>query len=135
MSCDSIHTTLRYTIDTGIKPVNATVGPGGRLRQRTGGRNDDREVSIDDARAWAQPPTLDREGFALVEHRTAVADLWDDAQRVPAYDREIERLVAEHTGASRVVVFDTTMRSTDPGRQQAHYAREPVQLVHNDYTE
>lgn len=34
-------------IDTGITPVNATVGPGGRLRQRTGGQNDDREVSID----------------------------------------------------------------------------------------
>ncbi len=127
--------TLRYTIDTGIKPVNTTTGPGGRLRQRSGGKNDDRTVSIADARPLVGQLSLDREGFCLVPHATAVIDLWDETQRVPAYDREIEQLIIDQTGARRVVVFDHTLRSTDPARQQSQYAREPVQLVHNDYTE
>lgn len=132
---DAVRATLRYTIDTGIKPVNTTVGPGGRLRERTGGRNDDHEVRIEDARARPAPPTLDREGFALVPHVTAVTDFWDEAQRTGLYEREVERLIREQTGAQRVVVFDHTLRSTDRQRHVGDFAREPVKLVHNDYTE
>lgn len=135
MTEPSIRATVRYTIDTGIKPVNATVGPGGRLRERTGGQDDDHVVTIEDARARRQPPRLDREGFVLVPHATAVTDFWDEDQRTQIYDREIEQLVCEQTGAVRVVVFDHTLRSTDPRRHDGDFAREPVKLVHNDYTE
>lgn len=135
MTESAIRATLRYTIDTGVKPVNATVGPGGRLRARTGGRNDDHEVGIEDARARVEPPTLDREGFVLVPHFTAVTDFWDEAQRTEIYDSEVVALIREQSGAARVVVFDHTLRSTDPGRHQSDFAREPVKLVHNDYTE
>ena len=135
MSDPVIRASLRYTIDTGIKPVNETTGPGGRLRQRTGGESDDRVVPIEDARPRAGELSLDREGFVLVPHATAVTDFWDPAQREEVYDREIEALVKAQTGAARVVVFDHTVRSTDPARQDAVFAREPVQLVHNDYTE
>ncbi len=130
-----IRASLRYTIDTGIKPVNETTGPGGRLRQRTGGENDDRVMPIEDARPRIGELSLDREGFVLVPHATAVTDFWDPAQREEIYDREIETLIKAQTGAQRVVVFDHTVRSTDPTRQEAAFAREPVQLVHNDYTE
>lgn len=130
-----IRTTLRYTIDNGIKPVNATVGPGGRLRERSGGLEDVREVEIEDARPRIGELSLDREGFVLVPHATAVADFWDEPARRRVYDPEVVRLVREHAGASRVVVFDHTIRSTDPSKHETHYAREPVELVHNDYTE
>ncbi len=129
----SVEASLRYTIDTGIKPVNATVGPGGRLRQRTGGRDDLRVVAIHDARAEA--PSLEREGFVLVEHPTAVTDFWDEAQREAIYDPEIEALVRAVSGAAKVLVFDHTLRSADPRRQDQDYAREPVKIVHNDYTD
>ncbi|MEM7155803.1 MAG: CmcJ/NvfI family oxidoreductase [Myxococcota bacterium] len=127
--------TLRYTIDNGIKPVNKTVGPGGRLRERSGGLEDDHEVEVADGRAAADSLVLDREGFELVSHPTAVSDFWDEPARRAVYDAEVERLVADRTGASRVVVFDHTVRSTDPSKHEAHHAREPVQLIHNDYTE
>ena len=129
----SIEATVVYAIDTGDKPVVATTGPGGRGRDRWGGQDDPRPVTIEDLRPRAASLSLDREGFVLVRSPTA-AGLWDEAQRRDVYDREIERLIAEQTGARRVVVFDHTLRSGDPDKHTSHFAREPVYLVHNDYT-
>ena len=39
------------------------------------------------------------------------------------------------TGAARVVVFDHTLRTADDDFRETHKIREPVQRVHNDYTE
>src|SRR6185369_4769563 len=39
------------------------------------------------------------------------------------------------SGAQRVVVFDYTLRSGDATERDAQQIREPVLLVHNDYTE
>lgn len=126
--------TLNYCIDTGDTPVTATTGPGGRLRVRSGGRDDPREVEVHDLRQREQPPALDTEGFALVRAPTAAADLWDEAERGRVYDPECEALIRRLTGAAQAVVFDHTLRSGDPARQVESFAREPVQVVHNDYT-
>jgi len=125
--------TVVYAVDTGEMPVVATTGPGGRGRNRWGGRDDPRTVAIADLRPRAGTLSLDREGFVLVHSPTA-ADLWDERQRHEVYDPEVERLIAEQTGATRVVVFDHTLRSGDAAKQAQHFAREPVYLVHNDYT-
>src|SRR5580765_2698154 len=58
-------------------------------------KGDRRTMTIGDARRLDPPPSLDREGFALVRHRTAVADLW--AEQAPYY-REVEALVRAATG-------------------------------------
>jgi len=47
----------------------------------------------------------------------------------------VERLVKEVSGASRVVVFDHTLRSGDEAEREARLVREPVLSAHNDYTE
>ena len=125
--------TVVYAVDTGETPVVATTGPGGRGRDRWGGQDDPRTVTIEDVRPRADTLSLDREGFVLVRSPT-VAELWDEGQRHDVYDPEIERLIAEQTGATRVLVFDHTLRSGDPYKQAQHFAREPVNLVHNDYT-
>jgi hypothetical protein len=47
----------------------------------------------------------------------------------------MERLIAAQSGASRVFVFDHTLRTGDEAERQAKKIREPVKSVHNDYTE
>jgi len=43
--------------------------------------------------------------------------------------------VKELTGASKVVVFDHTLRAEDDQTREEKKVREPVRRVHNDYTE
>jgi hypothetical protein len=71
----------------------------------------------------------------LVEHRTAISDFFDTAQLEALYYPEVQRLVRTVTGASRVVVFDHTLRTGDLAEQRAKKIREPVLWAHNDYTE
>src|SRR5258707_143883 len=61
-------------------------------------------VRIEDARADSAKYTLDRHGFSLVHRPTAVDDMFDPADRA-RYLCEIETLVAELTGASKVVAL------------------------------
>lgn len=125
---------LVYSIDTGVKPVNETYGPGALLRRTTGTR-ESRQVRIRNARRLAVSPSLDRNGFVLVEHPTQVADFFDKAALPSAYYPEVVELVQRVSGARRVVVFDHTLRSGDQAERDERQVREPVLLVHNDYTE
>ena len=51
------------------------------------------------------------------------------------YDAEIAELVAALSGAVRVLVFDHTLRHGDEAVQRAKGLREPVEIIHNDYTD
>ncbi len=125
---------LTYAIAGGEKPVNETFGPG-NVQRRTSGLKEQRPVRIHNGRALTGALALDRNGFVLVEHRTAVADFFDPNQVQTVYYPEVERLVQAVSGAARVVVFDHTLRSGDEAEREARLIREPVLSVHNDYTE
>jgi hypothetical protein len=93
-------------------------------------------VRIQDMRPLEGALSLDREGFELLRHRTAVADLYDDAALESVYYPEIEALLGAVTGASRVVVFDATRRSDGgAGARNRDGLRGPASRVHVDYTE
>ena len=130
----SVNAQITYSVDTGEKPVNETFETGQAIRRRTGATHQ-HQVEIHDARALAGDLSLDRNGFVLAEHRTSVADFFDPDQLAGIYYPEIEQLVKRVSGASRVVVFDHTLRSGDEGEQSARKIREPVLWAHNDYTE
>jgi hypothetical protein len=51
------------------------------------------------------------------------------------YYREVEELIKRESGATRVVLFDHTLRSGDQSEREAKLIREPVVSAHNDYTE
>jgi len=51
------------------------------------------------------------------------------------YYRELEELVARHTGAARVVAFDHNVRSRALAERGERNAQPPVRYAHNDYTE
>jgi hypothetical protein len=82
----------------------------------------------------AEAPSLDREGFALVAHASAVRDFYDDAEIKAVYEPELEALVRAATGALRVEVFNHTRRAASLDVQKARLVREPASIVHNDYT-
>jgi hypothetical protein len=130
----SVDADIGFAIDTGEKPVNETFEAGQVIRRRTGATEQHR-VRIQDARPLVGELALDRTGFTLVPHPTAVRDFFDSDQRTAVYYPEIEQLVKQVSGASRVVVFDHTLRSGDEAEQSARGIREPVLWAHNDYTE
>ena len=121
-----------YTAATGEKLVNETFGPN-NIRRRTSGTEEPRTVEVLDGRGL--PWSLEENGFVLASHATAVRDFFDADELRSVYYPEVEALVARHCGASRVVVFDHTLRSGDADEREARLVREPVLSAHNDYTE
>ncbi len=95
-----------------------------------------RTVPIRNMRSVASGFSLEREGVRLVTAPSRVDDFYDEAQIRNIYYPEAERLVAELTGASRVVIFDHTVRRRIPGvsDRSTGLPRQPVPRVHVDYT-
>jgi hypothetical protein len=125
---------LHYTVDTGVKPVNETFGPN-NIRRRVSGEHEVREMTIRDGRPLKDEFDLEVTGFEFVEHETKVHDFFDVEELKRVYYPEVEALIKRVSGASRVVVFDHTLRSGDEAEREAKLVREPVLNVHNDYTE
>jgi len=78
--------------------------------------------------------SLDGAGFELRPHATAVSSFYDDEEVRTIYYPEVEQLVKVATGASRVVIFDHTVRIEDAAQRDERAVRAPVRVVHNDYT-
>jgi hypothetical protein len=133
-AASSIEATVNYFLDTGEKPFTATGGPG-EPGVRSGGGQDPRAVVIRNGRRAAADFTLDRNGFRLVHHDTKVVDFFDEAEIRATYYPEMQALVKAQSGASRVVVFDHTLRTADDEARAARQIREVVRRVHNDYTQ
>ena len=129
-----IEAELFYAVDTGVKPVNETMGPGDMSRRRTGVR-EKHGVTIRDGRPLIGSFDLEEHGFEFVDHPTKTADFFDPEQIADVYYPEVEQLVKQRTGASRVLIFDHTLRSGDRATHDEKLVREPVLAVHNDYTE
>ncbi len=95
------------------------------------------QMRIHDLRPVSAELDLDIQGFALVEQRSAVRDFWDDDEVRRVYYPEAERFIAEHTGASRVFIFDHLQRRRVPGVQDRSRSgpRQPATRVHVDHTD
>ena len=129
-----VNATLNYMIPTGEKPVTHIARPGERPTERDG-QFEGHVVTIEDGRVGAHGSSLEREGFVLTDHDTQVSDFYDEDMVREVYYPEIEQLVKDFTGAARVFVFDHTLRANTPETQTEKGVREPVQVVHNDYTD
>ncbi|MDN3520162.1 CmcJ/NvfI family oxidoreductase [Halomonas ramblicola] len=127
----SVTTTLTYLVKCAEKPYVHTEALTGDSEPHYFAEQEEREVTIHDGRPLADRLSLDRQGFELHARDTAVDDLYDDAAVESAYYAEVETLIRELTGASRVVIFDHTRRSDAEQRT----IRGPASRVHNDYTE
>src|SRR5262245_16528168 len=109
---DTIEATLNYLLDTGEMPVTHVGVPGG-VDTRSSSTLDARRVTIRNGRPLADRFALDRDGFRFVHHDTKMTSFFDEDEVRRVYYPEMEALVKAESGASRVVVFDHTLRTAD----------------------
>ena len=126
----AIEAELTFITPSDTKPVfhsSALTGGAPRVLFET----ERHRVPIHDMRPLAYSLSLDREGFSLLRRPTTVEDLYDDAAVETRYYAEIEALLKETLGASRVVIFDATRRSdAGPGAPNRDGSRGPASRVH-----
>lgn len=126
---------LRYLQPTSQKPRSLEYDPPAGVPQTTAVYRE-HTVEIRDVRPVAATLSLEDEGFQLLTSPTSVTDFGDqEAIRTRYYAAAIS-LLEKVTGASRVVVFDHTIRRRIPGAadRATGIPRQPVPRVHNDYT-
>jgi len=104
-----VDATLNYLGRTDERPRNYTYEPPPGV-PRSNTVRDPHVVPIHDARAVADDVSLDREGFALIHAASAVKNFWDEDEVRRVYYPEVQRVIAEATGASKVFIFDHTLR-------------------------
>jgi len=129
---DTIKAVVNYHLRGYDKPVTYAFTPPGETQ--SGRRADPREVTIRNARPSAGLLSLDQQGFILTRHGTRVRNFYDQCEVRDLYYPEIEKLLKEKTGATRVLVFDHQVRCLSKAKAGLKGVREPVHSVHNDYT-
>ncbi|MFI4999628.1 MAG: CmcJ/NvfI family oxidoreductase [Reyranellales bacterium] len=127
-----VQAAVNYLADLSVKPVTYNPPAGTGVPKRVGNYRDFK-VQVEDGRAIAADLSLDRQAFKLVRHVTAVRDFYDEQEVKTAYYKEVEALIKRQTGATKVVIFDHTVRSADRAVERG--LRTPVRSVHCDYTE
>jgi len=130
---NAIEASLNYIGETSEKPVYyAYEPPPGTLRQTA--RFIPQRVVVRDGRTLANDLSLDKQGFELKHHDTSVKDFYDPKEVRDVYFPEIERLLKQATGATKVVIFDHQVRCLPLAQRGEKNAREYGKVVHNDYT-
>jgi len=104
--------------------------------QRSNMTYDPHMMRIHDMRPISTDMSLDTQGFALVEQRSAVQDFWDDEEIRRVYYPEAEQIIKQVTGASRVFIFDHLQRRRVAGLHDRTTGgpRQPATRVHVDHT-
>jgi hypothetical protein len=123
---------LNFLAPMAERPVAYNYEPPPGVPQRTG-RSVEHRVAIRDARPIAGRLALDKEGFVLLRHRSAVVNFYDEDEIARVYYPECEEVIKKATGAQRVVAFDHIVRNAAmSGKDNA--IKLPAKRVHNDYT-
>ncbi|KAI1493362.1 amino acid permease-domain-containing protein [Biscogniauxia mediterranea] len=96
-------------------------------------------VRIEDISDRESEFTLDVQGFQIHQHVSQEKDFADDDHIKAVYYPETEQLLKDVTGASKIFIFDHTIRGATnlPGRRAGEGGgprRGPVQSVHIDQT-
>jgi hypothetical protein len=128
----SIVAPLNFLVPMAEKPVAYNYEPPPGTPVRTS-RSIEYQVRIHDARPLIDRLSLDREGFVLLRHQTAVSNFYDEEQIASIYYPECERVMQAATGAHRVVAFDHIVRNARMSAK-GNAVKIPAKRVHNDYT-
>ena len=131
----SVTAELNYLAPTHERPRTYTFDPPAGA-PRTTALNEPHAVRIADARPILADVSLDRQGFDLVRHHSAVRDFYSNAEVRSVYYPEAEQILKDATGADRVHIFDHTVRRRIPGAEDRRpdAPRQPVPRVHVDHT-
>src|SRR6266481_4664025 len=130
---NSVLAPLNFLVPMAEKPVAYNYDPPPGVPARTG-KNEEHLVPIRDARPLVGQLSLDKEGFVLLRHQTAVKNFYDEDEINSVYYPETERVMKEATGAARVVAFDHIVRNAAMAAIGGSQIKLPAKRVHNDYT-
>jgi hypothetical protein len=131
----SIQADLNYLVPSAARPrTYASAPPAGE--PQTNARYESQTVTIANLRTAGEVFDLDRHGFALVSHESAVRDFYNDAEVRGVYYAEAEAAIAAATGADRVFIFDHTVRrrADNVDDRTPGVPRQPAMRVHVDHT-
>lgn len=94
---DAVEAPVNYIAPMNERPYSYNYSPpaGAALTNR---RVETKIVAIRNARQLATELSLDREGFALAKHRSAVSNFYDDEEVTRIYYPECERLLNRRPG-------------------------------------
>ena len=126
---------MNYSVDNGVPIDYYFYEPEAELKLNPPG-TDAHEVAIHDGRSVASSFSLDREGFELKAFDPGFRAFDDDAAVKATFYAQVVAFVKAHSGATRVEVFDHTIRKRLPAdlNAQTTVQRPAVMLVHSDYT-
>ncbi|KAJ7318143.1 hypothetical protein DFH08DRAFT_892781 [Mycena albidolilacea] len=112
--------------------INAQVETGIRDRNFS---LENHQVEIHNLRGNESAATLDTAGFQLFKHPAKHTAFANDTEIEKEYYPESIELIKKLTGASRVVLFDHTVRRRRPGQvDSSPDKRQPVSQTHIDQT-
>jgi glutathione S-transferase len=137
-----VQSTLNYTKDLNdqLTELYFYEDPEGKHTRIHEPGDDAQKVTIRDGRGLKDEFSVDKHGFAFREFRSEYAGSWEDEEKVRSeFYPEVVEFLMRTTGASRILVFDHTIRTK--GNQAKKLTQEtntsqraPVRLVHCDYT-
>ncbi len=119
---------LHYLIRAAEKPTRSAMEPPPGVPEWNGIDNP-HTVLIEDARCRGSESTLDSNGFTLIKAPTAVCNFYDPDEIKSVYYPEVECLLRDTLGSSRVIVFDHDVRNGGRGDLP-----QPSRRAHNDHT-
>ncbi|KAF9552784.1 hypothetical protein CPC08DRAFT_822682 [Agrocybe pediades] len=91
-------------------------------------------VQIENLRGKEQSVSLDTTGFQYFHHAPSHNSFASDEEIKEEYYPESVDLIKKLTGATKVVIFDHTIRQRDPGVADTSKSRQPAPVVHGDQT-
>lgn len=142
VTLDCLKATINYLADPPVEDQHRWLQYRIYDKSQSNMRLEPHTVHICNARPIAHELDLDREGFRLVEHRSAVAN-YDDVEAVAAQQpSELEALVRELTGASRVFCIGPQRRLAEslPDSERTLKSTRgvdtfPARFAHGDFTD
>ena len=131
----SVRATLNYSVDNGIPPDCYFYEPDPGVTLNPPGTD---TRTVESQAGWSEAGKLsaDREGFEIHPFEARFDPFDDEASIQGRFYAQVVAFVTRHAGASRVEVFDHTIRKRLPAdlKAQTTVQRPAVLLVHSDYT-
>jgi hypothetical protein len=130
-----VHAELNYLARTNGKPRTYAFDPPPGEPKSTA-LPEPHEVPVFNGRSISESFSLDREGFALVQHPTVVRDFYNDKEVREVYYPAAESFLRATLRADRVFIFDHTVRRRVEGAAdiRGRGPRQPATRVHVDQT-
>ncbi|MEX2523791.1 MAG: CmcJ/NvfI family oxidoreductase [Gammaproteobacteria bacterium] len=129
--CPSVESSVNYLGDMDEMPVFYAENY----------RNDnlnliEHNITVSNARPVQDHLELERDGFVLADHATAVRDFRDTDEVQRTYVPEIEALIRDLTGAPKVLVAGAVLRWGERAEESgtATVNSRPARFVHVDYS-